>query len=326
MNTFLSAPINIGKYTARNRIVVPPMANFNLAAKNGLVTSEHLTYYKSYVDGGAGVVIVEACSIIPPPNTIEVFDDNCIPGLNQLADVICSNGAIGLVQLLHEGIKILQEDSISQISREDFLKYKQLFIEAALRCKKAGFHGVELHAAHGFYLNQVIEKNTRDDEYGGSFENRIRLIQELILEIKKVCGHDFIAAVRFGNSNYNELISTATAIEQAGGDLLDVSTGFGEYHNIPNDFEFDSKIYAASLVKKHVTIPVIGVGNIFNGEQAEKILENGYSDMVAVGRGHLCDSAWARKAINEGSPILCRNCRTCMWYIDSNKCPAKNRK
>lgn len=181
---------------------------------------------------------------------------------------------------------------------------------------------MELHAAHGMYLNEILEKSARKDEYGGSFENRVRILVELIHDIKINCGSDFIVAVRFGNPDYQELLQTVQVIEQAGADLLDISTGTRDYINIPPGFLYDSKIYAASLVKQNTHLPVIAVGDISLGEQAENALLQNCADMVAVGRGHLCDSAWTNKVFAGEQPVLCRNCHFCAWYRDGRNCPA----
>lgn len=324
----LASSFIVNGKTIKNRVVVPPMADFGMTANDGLVNERHVQHYGAFASGGAGLIIIEACTVSnmnEPRNTIGVFDDSCIPGMSALAKAVKLNQSVALVQLLNSGLSIMQEKTISEISREKFLAYKADFISAAVRCKNAGFDGVELHAAHGFYLNQIIETSTRADEYGGSFENRIRIVQELITEIKAICGKDFIVAVRFGNQNIQELLQCAQAIEKSGGDILDVSTGCTGYDDIPVDFPFDSKIYAASLVKRAVNIPVICVGDITSGEQAEQILEFDFADMTAVGRGHLCDPRWAQKATANETPNLCRNCRTCMWYIDGRKCPALKR-
>lgn len=258
--------------------------------------------------------------------TIVLDDDTCLTGLTKLAKATTGNGAVALVQIMATGLSVMPENSIAEISREKFLRYKADFISSAIRCKKAGFHGVELHAAHGMYLNEIIETSTRNDEYGGCFENRVHLLAELIQEIKTVCGKDFLVAVRFGNSDYSELLKTVTVIEQAGADILDVSTGMRKYQNVPTGFPFDDKIYAASLVKNQTYLPVICVGNIVNGQQGNKILEAGYADMVAIGRGHLCDPEWANKALNGMTPNPCLQCKRCMWYIDGRKCPAIRRR
>lgn len=322
--TKLVEPITINGTEVKNRIVVPPMVAFGLTGPDGLVSERLLQHYGAFAAGGAGLLIIEACVVSDMNETrhaVGLFSDACLPGMRRLAQTAKSNQAVALVQLLNNGLDIMPEREIAQISREKFLQYKADFVSAAIRCKDAGFDGVELHAAHGFYLNEIIETSTRTDEYGGSFENRVRIITELIDEIKAVCGKDFIVAVRFGNRSIAELLKTAQAIEAAGGDILDVSTGFSDYHDVPADFPFDGRIYAASQVKAVAGIPVICVGNIVSGEQAEQILRDDLADMTAIGRGHLCDPAWANKILSGRSPDPCRNCRTCLWFIDGGKCP-----
>lgn len=324
----ISAPIKVNETWIKNRIVVPPMADFGMTRNDGCVNERHLQHYGALAEGGAGLIVVEACVVTQmnePRNTIRVYDDNYIPGLESLAKAAKKNGSVCIVQLFNNGLEFMRENRIADISRKDFLNYKEDFISAAVRCRMSGFDGVELHAAHGFYLNQVIETSMRDDGYGGSFGNRLRLIRELITEIKEKCGRNFLVAVRFGNCDYGKLVKIAEAVEGSGGDILDVSTGTYDYREAPEDFPYDKKLYAASLVKERARIPVIGVGGIQSGEQAETILKKGIADMVAVGRGHLCCPDWADRVISGRNVEKCRNCRTCMWYIDGRKCPIVRR-
>lgn len=324
----LSKPINICGRRIKNRIVVPPMSDFGTVAPDGLVHQSHIDRYEAYAKGGAGLIIIEASSVLRMPenrDTLCLENDDCIPGIKSIADIIHHYSVVTLVQIMLTGLETMEENKISEISRDDFLRYKEAFISAAIRCQKAGFDGIELHCAHGMYLDEVLEESTRSDEYGGCFENRIRLLKELITEIKKNCGKNFIIAVRFGNSDYEELINAAITIEKAGADILDVSSGIARYSNIPNNFLYDSKIYAASLVKNHVHIPVICVGNIFTGNIGESIIDNEYADMIAVGRGHLSDPAWANKTL-AGVPVnQCLQCKNCLWWIDGNLCAARRK-
>ena len=320
----LAKPLTVRGVTLKNRVVVPPMSDAGVSGDAGAVQERHIQRYAAYALGGAGLIIVEACAVTrmeEPRHTIGLYSDGCIPGLTRLAAAATGQGAVALVQMINTGLSIMPEREIAQISRRQFLQYRDDFVRAALRCKQAGFHGVELHAAHGFYLNQIVETSTRQDEYGGCFQNRVRIIRELIERIKADCGADFLVSVRFGTRNLQELVALAREIESAGGDLLDVSTGRGNYQNIPVSFLFDPRIYAAALVKRAVQIPVICVGNITSGEQAEAILKAGIADLTAVGRGHLCDPAWAGKVLSGERPVPCRRCQTCMWYIDGQKCP-----
>lgn len=323
--TNLFQPLAINGKTVENRVAVPPMAYFGATGEDCMVNDRHVNHYGAFAHGGAGMVVIEACSVTKmrePRNIISLFSDESIPGMSRLAKAATANQAMALVQLINLGIGVMPEASIAQISRDAFLQYKADFISAALRCMKAGFEGVQLHAAHGFYLNQVVETSTRTDEYGGCFENRVRLVQELIGEIKALCGSAFIVSVRFGSRDMNELQEAAKVFETAGADILDISTGMADYHGIPKDFPYDGKIYAASQVAKNSGVPVVCVGHITSGRQAEQILADGHADMVAVGRGHLCDPAWADKTFSGAVPNPCRNCRMCLWFVDGRKYPA----
>lgn len=199
---FLSSPLRVRGSQVKNRIVVPPMADFGATGADGLVNVRHLKHYAELANGGAGIIIIETCTVCrvhEERNTIGVFDDVCIPGMMQLAKVTKQNHAIALVQLLNAGIDYLPYQSIEKIPIDEFYKYKKEFVDAAILCQKAGFDGIELHAAHVFYLDQVVETSNRKDGYGGTFNNRVRLLTELIQEIRICCGNEFLIAVRFDN-------------------------------------------------------------------------------------------------------------------------------
>ena len=325
--THLSQPAVIGSRTVKNRIVVPPMAYFGGAGPDGLVTEKHLRHYGAFAKGGAGLVIVEACSVSRIPdrrNAIHVFDDTYIEGMKSLAKATRQNGAVALVQLINPGLRQLPYDSIEEIPRSVFLKYQSDFADAAVRCQRAGFDGVELHAAHGYYLDQILETSQRTDGYGGSIENRCRIITELVQEIHSRCGRDFIVSVRFGIPDFQELKETARAIERAGGDLINISTGFDDYEK-PADFPYSGRIYAASLLKQEICLPIIGIGNIRDGQTAETVLAAGYCDLIAVGRGHLCDPAWAGKVLAGEDPVPCLNCHPCICFRDGDRCQGRTK-
>ncbi|WP_243186983.1 NADH:flavin oxidoreductase [Clostridium muellerianum] len=300
------------------------MADFGLTNPDGLVNKRHLQHYQSFAEGGAGLIIIEACAtskLKETRNTIGIFDVNCLEGLTLLAQATKKNDAVAVVQMMNTGLSAMKEISLNEISRSQFLAYRDDFVSAAVRCKTAGFDGVELHAAHGFYLNQIMERNNRTDEYADGTV----LLTELISAIKENCGSDFLVDVRFGHNNKEELIKIAKASEAAGADFLNVSLGCYYFQECLDSFPYERTVYMASLVKEVSTIPVICVGGITSAKQAEDILEKGYADLVAVGRGHLCDPSWANKVLNGIEPIPCKNCRSCLWYIDGRKCPARKR-
>lgn len=324
----MAAPLTVGAKTMPNRIVIPPMADIAQNVPGNYVTEYMLRRYKAYTAGHPGMIVVEGSNVTEMRDVREaigLWSDSFIPGLQQLAAVVRSGGSVGLIQISNVGLKVMEEQAISDISRDDFLAYKEDFICAAVRCREAGFDGIELQGAHGYYLCQVIETSERNDEYGGSFANRIRLIVELVQEIKMACGKDFLVTARIGYPTIDGLIALAQSLEQAGADMLSISTGTKNY-DAPSDFPVDSKIYAASRVKQAVQLPVIAVGNIYSGEDGELVIASGYADCIAVGRCHLADPAWAGKVLAGEEPVACCRCKPCRWFKDSTKCPARQRR
>lgn len=324
-NALLSSPIQLGPVTLKNRIVVPPMADFGSTGPDGRISERHLRHYGALARGGAGLLVIEALSVNGLPgrrNTVFVSDDACLPDLKRLAEATAGGAAV-LVQLFVPAVPLLPYDSLEAIPASVFHTWTRQFADAAARCRAAGFAGVTLHAAHGLFLNSIVEENARADGYGGSFENRVRLLAETIRAIRAACGRDFIISVRFGHADPAELAAEAAAIERAGGDLLDVSFGCTGAFAKPADFPFGEFVYAASLVKKASSLPVICVGGITDAETAEAILESGYADLTAVGRGHLCDPDWAKKSLAGERPVPCRRCAKCQWFTDGELCPAR---
>ena len=208
------------------------------------------------------------------------------------------------------------------------------FISAAERVKKAGCDGVQLHASHGYLLQQFLSPNTnkRTDEYGGSLENRMRFILEIISGIKEKCGKDFPVIVRLTVDECYEMIGKkgkgydlsegvemAKRLEKAGVDAIDVSSASYDTFNFwlePTSFECGWRKYMAKAVKDAVNIPVIAANLIRSPEQAEQQLNEGVQDMVSLGRPHIADPHWANKA-QSGNTEDIKRCICCLYCIES---------
>ena len=314
----LFEPLKVGSVQLKNRVVLPPISDFGLCTPAGRVTQRHLEHYRAFARGGCGLVVVEACAVSrvkdPQRDPILLWEEGCLPGMTALAGAIHQEGAAAMVQLLHPGLAALPYETVGDIPATEMEDYARDFIRAAEVCQKAGFDGVELHAAHGYFLNQVTELT-------GDYAYLCRIIRE----IKALCGPDFVLAVRFGEKDPQSLIALAQALEAAGADILDVSDGIHRDWAIPADFPYNRKVWLAKCVKPHVHTPVIAVGRIFDGATAEGILQAGMADLVAVGRGQLCDPNWVNKVRAGESPNPCRRCRNCQWYVDGRLCPAKQK-
>ena len=220
-------------------------------------------------------------------------------------------------------------------SHREVKKLISEFVDAAVRCKAAGVDGVELHAAHGYLLQQFLSPNTnkRTDEYGGSFENRLRFIKEIIQGIREKCGKDYPLIVRLAvDECYAKIgqpgkgydletgVKYAKAFEEMGVDAIDVSSAAYDTYNYwlePTSFDCGWRAYMAEAVKKEVkTIPVIAANLIRSPEQAEEQLERGIQDFVSLGRPHIADPHWANKA-KEGRAKEIKRCINCLYCIES---------
>jgi len=210
----------------------------------------------------------------------------------------------------------------------------QQFIAGAVRVQKAGCDGVELHAAHGYLINQFLSPytNKREDEYGGSFENRLRFISEIITGIREKCGPDFPICVRLSVEEFldktgvtepyihiQDGVMISMALEKLGIDVINVSCGIYETGSVcvePISFPQGWRRELIKAVKDHVSIPVIGNSAFREPAIAEKFLEDGIEDFVGLGRAWLADEQWGKK-VYEGRENELRKCISCMRCFES---------
>lgn len=221
-----------------------------------------------------------------------------------------------------------------EMSVQEIQKIIQQFIDGAVRAKKAGADGVELHAAHGYLIQQFLSPytNRRTDCYGGSFENRMRFLAEILTGIKSACGKDFPVIVRLSvDECYKEIgkpdigytladgVKMAKEIEALGADAIDVSSAGYDTYNYwlePTSFAPGWRKYMAAAVKKEVSIPVLAANLIRSPEQAEAQLEEGIQDFVCLGRPHIADPHWANKA-KAGKAGEIKRCICCLYCMES---------
>ncbi len=329
----LKQTIRVGKTEINNRLVMAPVA---LEKSNaGKVTKELLDYYDVRTKGGyTGFVIIEHSFIREDGrasmNQLSSSDDSDIAGLTKLADIIHKNGSKTVMQISHAGaaakkdVVLMEGISPSGISNPNKVLGKgdlqdthemshkeidlviQAFVDAAIRVKKAGFDGVELHSAHGYLLNQFFSPitNKRTDDYTGrTIEGRIKLHIQIIQAIRETAGEDFLLGMRLGGCDYMEGGSTideaaiaAPKLVEAGLDFMDISGGLCFFiragHNEAGYFGDLSE-----AVKKTISVPVILAGGVTNGIDAEKLLTENKADMIAVGRPISQKESWAKEVI-----------------------------
>lgn len=296
----LFEPLRIKSLTLRNRYVMPPMVT-NMYVASG----QAIAYYRERARGGVGLVIVEATHV--DWFSREIF----LKGLRHLADAVHEEGAAIAIQLFHGNVFDCRETTPTELSKEQIGRLKRKFVYAAVKAREAGLDGVEPHGAHGFFLNQFFspEHNRRDDEYGGSLENRMRMGLEIVREIRESLDPDALILYRHTpvgmGYTLEESIQFAVELEKAGLDVMDVSpsTGKGGEH-----------ADLAAAIKSALSIPIIAVGGMEDPEAAEKALKEGKCDLVAVGRGLIADPHLPNK-IKEGRTDEIVKCIKC-----SEKC------
>lgn len=345
--------------TLKNRIIMAPMGT-NFASQQGYITERNKLYYKTRAIGGVGLIIVEAAHLDPTqrhrPNGIRISDDSFIAGLLELTKVIHESDVPVFQQLTHPGrlasekITGVQPIAASPIPHpvsgeiphsltiEEIQKAEVMFAEAAMRVKKAGFDGVEIHGGHGYLLAEFVSPytNKRTDEYGGELNNRTRFPLEIVSKIRQTVGPNFLISFRLSATEFlpdgfclDEAKIFAVKLERAGVDLLHISAGNNEQPSTmvktipllstpPGCFA-----HFAAAIKQVVKIPIITVGRIDSPEVAEKILLEGQADLIALGRALIADPFWPVKA-HEGRLMDINKCiacnKGCIERLNRNEC------
>ncbi len=319
----LFQPYTIKNVELKNRIVMAPMCMYSSHNEDGKIENWHRTHYTSRAVGGAGLIIQEATAVTPQgrisPQDLGIWSDDHLEGLTELVSLMKEQGAKTGIQLAHAGRKAVLEGEIlapSAIAFNDDMKTPvamtldqinetvTAFIHGAERAKKAGFDVIEIHGAHGYLVNEFLSplSNRREDEYGGSAENRYRFLKEIIDGVKTVW--DGPLFVRVSAKDYHEegldvddYIIFSKWMKEQGVDLIDVSSGAVVPARIPVFPGYQVK--PAERIKHEAGIDTGAVGLITSGLQAEEILQNERADLILLGRELLRDPYWPRTAAKE---------------------------
>lgn len=330
---YLNKEIEINDLKLSNRLAMPPMAS-GKPSEDGTVCDKLCDYYHERAIGGyIGLIITEHCYISMEGKAhagqMSIANDSDIDGLKKLTSAIKIDGTKAFAQISHAGSAAEEkvtgfkpvgassvyrpgknaENSVlpEELSHEHIAKICEEFAKAALRAKKAGYDGVEIHSAHGYLLNQFYSPitNKRTDEYGGSLENRIRFHLEIIDAVRKAVGNDYPVAIRLGGCDYMEggssiedSVKASILFEKAGIDMLDISGGMNGYM-VKGRKEAGYFSDMTKAIKAAVSVPVLLTGGVTKPEEAEELLKDGAADIIAVGRAMLKDARWAEKAFTK---------------------------
>lgn len=334
----LFSEIKIGSLKLPNRFVMPGMDS-HYTTETHEYSEQALRYYGERAKGGFGLIITEYMCISPEglshKTQAGIYDDCFIPMLSRLAEEIHKNGGKIFAQLQHSGNRqgdgvtelaavgashvppVGSSKVIHELTEEEIGGLVQKFGEAALRAKKAGFDGVEVHGAHGYLLAQFLSRTTnkRTDAYGGNLSGRARFACQVIRQIKEMCGAYFPVSIRInacedepGGNQVEDMAACARLFEEAGADVLNVSCdpAIKSYFYRPGfNLEY------TKMIKEQVRIPVIGIGRINDPSVAQAALLGGYCDLIALGRQSICDSHFPNK-VKENRTDEIFTCTGCM--------------
>jgi NADPH2 dehydrogenase len=319
----LFSPYTIKGVTLKNRIVMAPMCMYSSHNEDGHLQNWHRTHYTSRAVGQVGLIIVEATSVTPQgrisPRDLGIWSDEHVEGFTELVGLMKEHGAKTGIQLAHAGRKAVLEGEIlapsplafnekmktpKEMSKTDIEETVEAFKKGAERAAKAGFDVIELHGAHGYLINEFLSplSNKRTDEYGGSAENRYRILREVIDAVKTVWEGPLF--VRVSAYDYHEegltaedYITFGRWMKAQGVDLIDVSSGAvvpAHIHVYPG-----YQVKYSETIKNGADISTGAVGLITSGIQAEEILQNDRADLVFLARELLRDPYWPRTAAKE---------------------------
>ena len=341
----LFEPLSVRSIQFKNRIVVSPMCEYS--SEDGFANDWHLVHLGSRAVGGAGLIIAEATAVSPEgritPDDLGIWKDEHIDFLTRITNFITAQGSVPGMQLAHAGRKashsspwkgnrpLKQEEGgwttlapsaipfketdplPREMSIEDIEQLKKDFRDAAMRALQAGFKVIELHAAHGYLLNEFLSplSNLRTDNYGGSFKNRVRLLLEVVDAVRSVLLETLPLFVRISATEWAEggwtiedSVQLAKLLKDKAVDVIDCSSG-GNTSTQKITVKPLYQVPFAERIKKEAGIPTAAVGMITTATECEEILQCGQADFVIMARQFLREPYFplhAAKQLNADLP------------------------
>ena len=328
----LFSPLTLRALTLRNRIGVAPMCQYS--STEGYANDWHFVHLGAFATGGAGLVICEATAVVPEgrisPADLGIWHDDHVPALRRITDFVQAQGSVAGIQLAHAGRKastkrpwegsgtvrpadggwIVKGPSAIPFSPEypqpEAMTHEEIrsvidaFTAGARRACAAGFQVAEIHAAHGYLLNEFLSPltNHRSDEYGGTFENRIRLTCEVSAAVRAVWPDEWPVFVRIsatewadGGWTVDDSVRLATRLAALGIDVIDTSSGGNVAHQ-QIEVHPGYQVPFASRIRREAGVATAAVGLITEAAQAEAIVANGDADLVLLARELLRNPRW----------------------------------
>lgn len=335
----LFQPLRLRGLDVRNRVWVSPMCQYS--ATDGVPDDWHLVHLGSLARGGAGLVFTEATAVTPEgrisPQDTGIWNDEQVAAWTRIVEFVHRMGAPAGMQLAHAGRKAsirrpwegrgpvpdgdggwqpvapsavpfdgLRDDP-RELAAEELPELVEAFAAGARRALRAGFDVLEIHAAHGYLLHEFLSplSNRRDDEYGGSFENRTRLLLEVVAAVRRAVPEDLPVVVRVSATDWveggwsaDESVRLGGLLREAGVDLVDVSSG-GNASNAAVPTGPGYQVEFARRIRAEAHLPTGAVGLITEAKQAEDVVADGSADVVLLARALLRNPHWPLDAAHK---------------------------
>ena len=330
----INQPLILKSVTIKNRIGMSPMCQYS--ANEGLANDWHLVHYGTRAVGGAGLILLEATAVAPEgritPFDLGIWSDDQISGLQKITNFVHQHGSVAGIQIAHAGRKASHNSPVNggnqlsvneggwdtiapspvpfepseiaplELDKAGIDTVIEQFKAAAKRAKQADFKVLEIHAAHGYLIHQFLSplSNKRTDEYGGSFENRIRLILEIVDAVQTVWPNEYPLFVRLSATDWvengwdlNQTVELSKLLQEQGVDLIDCSSG-GNISTAKVPVAPGYQVHFSEAIRK-TGVLTSSVGLITSAEHINTILEEEKADMVFLGRELLRDPYFVLK-------------------------------
>ncbi len=327
---YLWSPLRLGPVTVKNRIVFA--AHLTNYAEDGMPTEQHAAYYAARAKGGAGLIITEEHSVHPTDwpyeKMIHAFHPEVVPGYRRITEAVHAYGTPIFAQINHNGGQAssmytrlpvwapsavadpLFREVAKAVDEGEIAEIIDGYATVAARCKAGGFDGIELQCSHSSIVRGFLSRatNKRTDRYGGSLENRARILHEIVAAVREAIGPGLALGVRLCGDELiedgitiDETVEVAKAVEAHGHtDYINTSIGVATASlfmieasmHIPPDYA----MFIPSAIRAEVRLPVVGVGRFKDPLQAERAIAQGHADLIGIVRGQIADADFAAKA------------------------------
>lgn len=351
MMSTLFQPITIGNFSVRNRFVRSATQDW-LGHSDGSISDEEISLYRSLAAGGVGLIITAHSYVVHPVGRASIrqngiYDDRFIPGYSRLVDAVHAEGSAIVLQIAHAGRQTSPEltegetalspsavtDSVSGITpramtEEEIWQTIDAFAAAISRAKHSGCDGAQLHIAHGYLLSQFISPytNRREDTWGGSLENRTRILREIIARGRRAVGNNYPILAKLNSTDgfqgdgyltQADVVATAKTLEAAGVAAIEISGGIREAKGVMSPPGINRPEQEACFagtaraVKEAVSIPIILVGALRSLSVMKEVVGSGAADMVAMSRPFIKEPDLVNRFQSGQEKVTCVSCNAC---------------